>query len=437
MTTGAADEPGRASPQRALAEIARVAGGKTITVGSLVLCNLVVARASESAAEYGLYASGIALALILDAVIGFPLDISTVRFAALHASELDRTAQLHAAVFRVKLLAGGALLAVVATLNIPLSTLLFGAESGGVLALAVLVAVALLMVRSTSVLLQVRGEFTLYAALDTLQGVLRLALVTATAALPVHSAETFLAAYALGTGLAFALGLRLVSQRYIAESWPTLSELREAAAHAGLATVIVVLGTLTGRADVPVVAWKISAEEAGHYAVALQVATLLTLLASYGSVVMQPRIIAMSRERRIGTLVRWNIVVAGCITVALVPLLWALPHVIPALFGPRYMAAVRLSAVLLIGTCADLFSMPVLMMVAIQMWPRLMLVGELLIAVAFFGILMSGAAATSLTIAWVVTAVRFAKLALYAVITALHLNGQSEADHSHQRVTAN
>ena len=432
MMTRPADVPGRARPLGAFGELATVVGGKIITVGSLVLCNVIVARTSAAPAEYGLFASGIALVLILDGIIGFPLDISTLRFSALHERDTRRIDLLHSALFRTKVALGVTVFALVAFGGEWWARMLLGAEARpGVLRMTVITALTLLMVRSTAVRLQLERQFTRYAAIDALQAALRLICVGAAALLLHASAETFLAAYALGTALTFAIGLAIVPQQYLRAERPPWADVREAAVHASLTTGIVVLGTLTGRADVPFVASQVSADAAGQYAVALQIATLLTLLASYGSVVMQPRVIQMVREHRLLSAIKWNFAAAAGIVAALGPVaFWLLPRAIPAIFGPRYGSAPALSLVLLAGTAADLVSMPILMIVAIQMAPRATLVGESVIAAAFFAALGSGAVASPMAVAWTVTTIRFAKLTLYAVLTAdnLRRNANVTAD---------
>lgn len=423
MNRGPAQGAGELLHHRTLGELGRVTAGKLISLSSLVLCNLLVARASSDPAEYGRYAAALSLALILDASIGFPLDISTVRFAALHAREPERIDRLQAAAFRLKIFIGLALLGIVATSGPTLSRrLLNEGASGGLLSITVLCTLALLIVRSTAVRLQVHGRFTRYACLDAAQGVFRLLAITLPIVLAHRSAEVFLIAHFIGTALTFVVGLFLVPQGYLRASWPARRDIREAAVYMSFIAGIVVLGTITGRADVPIIASTRSADEAGQYAVALQIAALLTMLASYGSVVMQPRVIQKAREGRLGTLVRWNVLGAGILSAATIPFaLWGLPIIIPALFGPRYAAAIPIVAVLLIGTCADLFFMPVMMMLAIQVLPAVSLAAEIAITLGFFGAVMTGVARTTMAMAWLVTGIRLTKLLLYACIALAHV----------------
>jgi hypothetical protein len=146
------------------------------------------------------------------------------------------------------------------------------------------------------------------------------------------------------------------------------------------------------------------------------------MLASYCSVVMQPRVIQMARAGRLGALLRWNVfgaTILSAATAAMAPLV--LPVLIPWLFGARYAPAAPIAAVLLIGTCADVFVIPVLMMFSIQVLPAMSLAGEILIALGFFGAVMAGAARTPMAMAWLVTGVRLTKLLLYSVITLADL----------------
>ena len=186
---------------------------------------------------------------------------------------------------------------------------------------------------------------------------------------------------------------------------------------------IIVVGTLTGRSDIPIVAAVRSADDAGHYAAALQVATLVTLVASYYGVVMQPRILQLSRDRTLKVALRRNVIaallVSGLVAAGAV---WILPAMLPALFGARYGAALPIAQVLLIGTCFDLFSMPIMMVYAIQRFPKAMLIGEVAIGLVFFWVAFDMADTSVLAMAWLVTAVRLTKLGIYAAIT---LRGES------------
>jgi O-antigen/teichoic acid export membrane protein len=397
-----------------------VTGGKLLSLGALFVGSLLVARTALDPGEYGLYAAGLSLSLLLDAVLGSPLDLSTVSYAARHVGNPARGQGFQAVAFRAKLILGLVLLLVTWLRARPLAAALLGrSDRHGVLESAVLCAVALLLFRSSALRLQMEGRFPRYSALDATHAALRLLALAGPLLLGRRSAEAFLLAQAAATTLAFVLGLSRVPWPYLGSPAPSGRELWEAGRHVALTAGIVTLGTITGRSDVPLLAATRPAEEVGHYAIALQLTSLLTLLASYACVVVQPRVIPATRRGALGPLVRANVlgativsVVAGIVTVG------ALPALLPLVFGERYLPALPFVQVLLLGTCADLFFMPVPMTFALQLHPRAALVGEAAITAGFFAAVSAGAADEARAMAWLVTSVRLVKLLLYFGITA-------------------
>jgi O-antigen/teichoic acid export membrane protein len=423
MTSSPAAGVRQAPSRQDLGHLSLVTAGKLASIASLVLCNVAVARWTSGTGDFGRYAAGVSLALILDATLGVPLDLAVVRFTEIHPGEAARVERLHAAAFRLKLLLGLVLVTVAASFGSVLSPALLGADAGPSLVTGVaLVTVALQLVRSAAVRLQADSRFAGYAALDGLQGITRFVAVAVALACGLRSAEALLVAYAMGTALAIVGGWRLSPIRFLREPWPGRGDLREAALHVALTVGIVVCGTLTGRADIPLVASARSAEDAGMYAVAVQVSMLLTMLASYYSVVMQPRILRLATDGQLAASWRrnaaWALVVSLATAAAAA---WALPTLLPGFFGPRYVPAVPIAQVLLVGTCLDLFCMPVSMVFSIQRFPIASLASEAALALAFFGVASTFASMSTLAVASLVTGVRAVKLLVYSAITLAYL----------------
>ncbi|MCH8090900.1 MAG: hypothetical protein IIC57_00960, partial [Proteobacteria bacterium] len=105
--------------------------------------------------------------------------------------------------------------------------------------------------------------------------------------------------------------------------------------------------------------------------------SMATMLAVYGAIVCQPRVIPAAQAGRLGNLVRWNLICASVVAMLAVPVsLLLFDPVVPALFGSDYAPAVPVLKLLVIGTCADIFFMPVMMTFAMQMYPRTSLACE-------------------------------------------------------------
>jgi O-antigen/teichoic acid export membrane protein len=400
--------------RRALGDLALVSGGKALSLGATFACGVLVARAA-GAAEYGFFAAALSLALILDALIGSPLDFSAVRFGAELRDDPARVDRLQGAAFRLKLLAGLVLVALALSFGRPLAALVFGDARRSLLAAtAMLAALCLLLARGTAAHLQIHERFTLFAALDTLQGLLRILALAALALAGTRTAEPFLGAWGAGAAGAFLVAAAVVPQPYLRAGWPDRKDARAIATHSGAVAGVVALGTLTGRIDVLILSAVRPGQEAGCYAAAVHVALLVSLLAGYASVIAQPRVIPMARGGRLPALLAGNAIAAAALSVLMVPAaLFAVPRLLPFLFGPGFACAVPVLQILLVGSCADMFFMPVPMTYTLQVRPARALLGEAVITLLFVAAAGGTARAGPLQMAALATGARVLKLVLY------------------------
>jgi O-antigen/teichoic acid export membrane protein len=414
--------------KRALGELALVAGGKVFGLVALLAGNVLVARAVGQS-EYGIYAAAQTLVLLLDAIIGSPLDLAVVRFGALHAGEEQRVDRLWSAAMRIKLAIIAALFVVAALFRAHIAALFFqDAALGGVLLTAIGCASCLLLMRGTAAFVQSRTRFRAYALLDGAQGVLRLALLCILLASGVRSAGALLATFGVGTALVFVIAAWKIPQRYMRSRWPERDDARAILAYVGTTAFLIVLGTITGRSDVLILSAMRSSAESGTYAAAVQLAMIPTMLASYASVVAQPKVVGAARTGRLLSSVGWNALGATCLCVLAAPLIaWFLPELVRAIFGPEFSGAAPILRVLLIGTCADLFLMPVIMVFGMQLFPRAALAGEIVITAAFAIAAVVAARAGAIELAWTMTGVRVAKLVWYGWIVWRHAGGLRSA----------
>lgn len=413
----------RDAPAGAAQHLLLVASGKLFVLGSMFACGVVVARAADTPAEYALFAAGLTVVLLIDATLGSPLDLAAIRFGAIHRDEPRRVDRFAAATFRIKLVVGAGMAAAALVASRPLAELLFDTPDRiALLHIAIVSALALLLIRGTAVHLQVRLLFHRYAVLDAAQGCLRLLAIAALLAAGIHQAEWYLAAYGLAAALVFASGIVWIPQPYMLARWPERSDARAIFAFLGSTAGIVILGTVTGRSDVLFLTALGNAERAGHYAAAAHMATVVTMLAVYGAIVCQPRVIPAAQAGRLGELVRWNLLGAAGIAVVAVPVsLFVFDPLVPALLGSDYAPAVPILKLLVIGTCADIFFMPVMMTFAIQMHPRTSLACEVGVTLVFLVAAPLAAVHGPMAMAGVATVVRLVKFACYAGITWRHL----------------
>ncbi len=406
---------------RVLTDLAWVASGKLLGLISLLICSVLVARVAGPT-EYGVYAAGLSLVMLVDALIGAAVDHGIVRFGALHRDDRERCERMQAAAVRLKAAAGIALLPVGALGGQWLGALLFGDSGRHQLVLVALgSACALLLVRGTGACLQVDLRFHAYAVLDTLLAILRVLAMGVLVLAGVRSASLFLGAYGTSAALTFVLTSRWLPYRYLLARPAGHHDGLALLAFVGAAAGVVALGTITARGDILLVSALRSAAETGYYGVAAQLSTIATMAAGYAGVITQPRIIPMARQGRLRELLWWSGIgaaVAGAVLITIAfPLVGAL---ISNLFGADYTPAVPIFRVLLIGACADLLALPVLVPFVIQFFPRVALAAEATITLAFLILGPVVGATGPLAVAWLASVIRVVKLGFYAWLTLMN-----------------
>jgi O-antigen/teichoic acid export membrane protein len=392
-----------------MADLIKVLSAKLWIVLSLFLSGVLIARFT-SPAEYGLYAAALSVVLILDGAIGSPLDMSGLRFASLYAADAARVDRFLGALFRLKLL-----VAVVGTAILALMVGVWQVPDwpGSLVAAVGFSAVCVMLLRSSMNYLQVRFRFAAYSVFDLVQATARFLLVLVACWLGAKFADIYLGMYGLGALIAFLIGVAWVKQSFLVAPWPDGGDRSALLRHAGIVSLVVLLGTITGRSDVLILEARGGAEWAGQYAAALHIASVVTLLSGYISVVSQPRIIPWIREGRMTRLVRRNLVVGTWLAFATVSAVAFLPELVAWVFGSAFLYDGPLLAILMIGTCFDLLLMPLLLPYALQLVPRYALMIECLVVTGYFVVLLIIPDINPMSMAWVVTAVRGSKFVFY------------------------
>ncbi|RMD62567.1 MAG: hypothetical protein D6824_06585, partial [Planctomycetota bacterium] len=253
-----------------------------------------------------------------------------------------------------------------------------------------------------------------YSLFDASLALARLTALTAVALYGAERAETYLFAQAAGTFAVFCLGMLLVRQPFLTAANPSRKDWVSLTAFLGAVAWVIALGAITGRADVPLLAWKQPPEAVGWYGAAAQLAAAATLLAGYASVVAQPRLVRLALRNKLGAAVALNTLAAGGAAAgAVVGGVWIAPWLVPLLFGESFHNAVPALQILLVGVTLDVLFMPVPMTYTLQMRPKLAAAGETVITVAFLALAPLAAGKGLLAMAWLATGVRGAKCLLY------------------------
>lgn len=406
-----------APARRTLADLALVVAAKVLSVAALFLCSVLAAR-ELGAAAYGHFAAALSLLLLVDAMAGSPLDLAVIRFGTLHATEPARVATLQTFLLRAKL----AFAAVVFVLAWPNATrltalLLPGADNALFLLLVVCIG-ALLLLRGYAVQLQVAQRFRLYAALDVALALLRIGGVLVVWWLvSTAGAFTYFAIYAMAAFVVLAVAALRMPQGLLRRPMPGRADLRALGAYVAGTAGIVVLGTVTGRADVPLVSAVLGAEATGYYGVGTQLAAVGTMLATYVGIVTQPRVLGLARAGQLGRAVVLNAIGAGLLVLLLVlagPTL--LPLLVPWLFGDGFAASLPVVEILLWGTCIDFLIMPFLLPYALQLETRNCLRGEFVITMIYLLGMLWALGHGIVAVAWLVTGIRLIKLCFYSLL---------------------
>lgn len=406
-----------ARAQRTALDIGLVVSAKVLSVGALFTCSLVAARELPVPA-YGHFAAALGMVLLLDAVLGSPLDLAVIRFGTLFSGQPSRFQALQILLLRGKILAGFVAVAAGIAFGEPIADAVLAGAPPLLAVTALCTLLAMLVMRGYMVQIQVQQRFQLYSAMDIVQALLRfLGVGLILGGFGVVSATGFLAVF----GGAVAVVLLTVAVAMPQPVWscplPAPDDRARLARYVLGTSGVVVAGTITGRADLPLVSTVLGAEAAASYGIGVQLAMAGTMLATYVGIVTQPKILALVRAGRMERALALN--AAGALALAvLIGLVQAtvLDEIVATLFGEVYRASAPLVGVLLWGTCIDFMIMPLLLPYAIQLEGRVALSGELAITGLFLVVSPLALAFGAIGMAWLVTIIRLIKLCFYAVV---------------------
>lgn len=392
--------------------------GKAATLGAVFIGGVVAARFG-GISVYGSFVAGIALALLLDGVLGTAFDLEVVRSATKDGVSDSEKVETQRSAFHLKWIS----IAVLTSGFIVLDGL-YQFETGSLPVLPALVAaLGVLLARSVAVALQIDERFGLYSKVDGAQSILRLAGFALVALLGVVTAGTLLYAYAI-VGLLIVFwgclkqGLGPVVLRFPRNASAT----RFFGSMSGM-FFIIACGAATGRGDVLALSFFTDERTLAPYGVASQLTQLLSQLALYASVVTQPRIQGEWSRGRLGRLAAAN--AAAFLALSLVCwMAWYLGLVewgIELVFGAEFLGALPLLEILALGGLLDVLIVPVFMTLAILVDRRSAVWGEVAIALLFVAATVLVLTRCPLDIqlasmAWVFVGTRAAKLMLYGWI---------------------
>jgi O-antigen/teichoic acid export membrane protein len=342
-------------------DAAIVAGPKVLGGATLLALNVWLA-ATLGPAAFGELALCLAVAFIVEGVVGSGIDVAVLRNAGSGRSEPFERAGVTLKAGVVTALAAALLVA-----GDRLAAAPFRPLDAGLLSAAVLVGGAFASMRSAQCHWQIRQAFWRHAGLDAAQAGLRGALLLAAITFGRTSTASLLAAWAIASLVPAAPALWALRGR-TADDGVALRTVARTAARTGPTFAV---GALNARIDVLILGACAPPAELGLYTAAQAIATLPELAGGYLTPIFAPRIAAWCDTGEMADIVRRSqltlialAAAAGVLGLVVAPA--ALAVVLPA----SYAASVTTFRLLWIGSLALFVSLPLTLYLLMFTMPR-------------------------------------------------------------------
>lgn len=343
-----------------LSEILFVGLPKLATGLGTIAFNLILLRVL-GAEQFGVVSLCITTVVLVDSIIGAGIDLSVMKLApARRETDPGGAAAIQRSAMYLKAIGGAMVMLPLSLAAGWWSMALFRSQGyEDVLLMSALATLALLMLRSTQVQLQIESRFRLYGAVELAHAALRFggvaALIAAGRATPLSVMSCVAGAPLALLMVWLAAGARgLLSP----PGWDGKAT-RQLLGHLRWSVVTFGLGALISRMDLFLLARWGSLAEVGVYSAALTIALMAQLAGTYIAVVTSPRVGPLLER---GTFKRFYLrFQLGLLALAATgylgfSLFWTLGGGL--LFPARYAAAGPLIYILLPGTLAGLVSFP-------------------------------------------------------------------------------
>lgn len=324
---------------------------------TILLNGLLLTRMTP--VEFGVYAICVTLVTLADAVLGSAIDMSSVKLAsAYRLTDQARAVAIEQWAVVVKIAFAGVALAMLLPVALPLSQALFHREDPELLTLVLAVAAGVLLMRSISVHLQLRGRFATYAGLELLAQAMRVLGICAVLIWFRPSAMTLTLAALAGTVLALAGGIRITRLRWqrLDLQWPVGREFLHALRWM---FITFAFSALLARVDLLLLSRWATMDQVGIYAAAQVFAMIPEMLGLWLAVVFSPRV---APARLNGTLRRlMHRVQAGLGGIAALIALgaWVILEWGTRWLPPGYAGSAAVLMPLILGALAGMYALPI------------------------------------------------------------------------------
>ena len=345
---------------RNLFELLSVAAPKVANGACLVAANILLISFLEPTA-YGIYSLCVASILIADTVLGSAIDLGVLRLAPVYrVEEPARSYEIEAAAAWLKValatVAGAGLFATAPAL----ASLLFGdRELTHILALTYLAIVAMLMLRSCLVHLQVDKRFAHYGVVEWLHTLLKYGGAALLFFVVDQSIEAVLVAFVAGPAFACTVGMSLFAWD---RGWIfrlKTARLRELAGYVKWIFPVAVAGSVRDKMDVYFLAAWSSVEQVGIFSAARALAMVPELAGMYLGILFSPRIMPLHQQKRLYSL--FKTVQIGLTVFAIgvvVVVIFAVEFIDQSWIPTGYASSVTVFLVLLLGAMTGFLSHP-------------------------------------------------------------------------------
>lgn len=298
-------------------------------------------------------------------LVGPALDTTLVRFAARHSEDSTfRSLDYVRTIFRLKLMLAGVLLVLGCALAWPLGRLL-SEPLGGVqvgpaaVILAFTGAAATVLWAFAQASLQARQQFTRYAVIELACSLVRLLIVVTLLGAGVHHVMPVLGAYVAAPAAAALIAWRGLPKGLFARDRGGAPVIPEIVGFAKWVLLACAFTSLAQRADVFLItSFQFPAESIGDYGAALQLTLIgdLVILTLFN--VLLPKASTLKSSVELRKFLHQFRVPALLMFVALVPFILVSRWIAVLAFGPEYIRAGGLFAVLVLGSAFALGCAP-------------------------------------------------------------------------------
>lgn len=348
---------------RSLRQTLFVYGGSLVNGGSLFLLNILLARALEKPV-FGMFSLSVFVLSSIAELSDFGLNTGLLRFAPyyLASGEQDKLAQLVKTIWRwrvsltIVLTAGGVVLAS------PIARYLLGQpEITPYLMYASVGIGGVIMLGFLTTFLQAQQRFFYQASIQSLKGVLRLALAVALYVLGVRNLFAYLTVYIVVPWLLFLVNYHVFPRGFRSQ---VIDPEVKTKLHAQLArfsfwlTVSSLAAIMAGKADQVIISHYLGLEEVAIYTIAWQLIQFFPLIYNSVTSVMMPKASSLHTVADLRSYVfqAFRSLSVGVILLAL--LIYPSQYIIHVLFSGSYDAAMPIYLILAYGMLLNIVSVP-------------------------------------------------------------------------------